>query len=157
MKRLASFLLFASSLALAASQCSPITANEVETVLSEQLSLLGGEGGSEFTVQLVEFNINCLSAASTRGYAQTTVTVNYTLSTTPGEYFVVQLNIICSGAEWDGSHDSNQFISSQDSDFGGGVATAEELLAAETNTSCLRCNRIAARDSPNPSHCLRKH
>ena len=154
MKKLATLWVLITCLRFTAAQCPLITTSEVEDALNVQLSRQGGEGGSE-TVQVTEFNINCLAAASTRGYFQTTVTANYSSPGNPEDSLVAQLNIVCVDAAWDEQNNDNQIITPQDSDFGGGVDTAEELLAAEVNVNCLRCHRLAAGSSP--SHCLCKY
>lgn len=154
MQKLVALTIFISILRLFAAQCPRITVSDVEAALNVQLQLLGSEGGAEFTLQINEFNINCLAAASMKGYEQTTVTVNFTTSTNPTQSPVVQLNINCVGTEWDENNGDNEIILPHDSDYGGGVATAEELLAAEVDISCLRCHRVAAANSP--SHCKRE-
>ena len=155
MKKLAAFWVLVTCLRLAAAQCPLITTSEVEAALNELLGRQGGEGGSDL-VQVTEFNINCLAADSMRGYYQTTVTANYSSPGNPEDSLVAQLNINCGGTAWDEDSDNNRIITPQDSAFfGGGVATAEELLAAEVNISCLRCHVDAAANSP--SHCRRKY
>ena len=135
-------------------QCPLPTANDVEDAVTDQLEG-AGEAGSEVTVEIIQYNINCLAGASVKGYyIQATVTVNYTSSAKPETFCVVQLNMNCDGTGWNEDHDFNVMLTPQDSRFGGGVATAEELLQGEVNISCLRCNSITAPTSP--SHCLRK-
>ena len=154
MKNLPAFWVLVTCLRLAAAQCPLITVSEVEDALNVQLGQQGGEGGSDL-VQVTDFNINCLAAASTRGYAQTTVTANYSSPGNPEDSLVAQLNINCFGTAWDEEDDGNRIITPEDSDFGGGTATAEELLAAEVDISCLRCHVEAQPNSP--SHCRRKY
>ena len=135
-------------------QCSLITEAEIQNALSSALVQLSSEGTS-ITGTVMESNINCLAAASTRGYAHTTVTIRYLL-TMFGTEDEAQITVDCDAATstWLTQIDVNtQFVQGSTSFFGGGMASAEELLAAEANRSCLNC-QVSLSDVNTPSFCI---
>lgn len=136
------------------SQCSLITDSEVQSVLTSALTELSSEGGPD-TGTVQEWNANCLAAASMRGYAQTTVTMKYLLPMF-GYSDVAEVTVNCDVATsvWMTQIDtSTQFVQQASPFFGGGTATAEELLAAETNMSCVNCQFFLS-DVNTPNFCV---
>ena len=126
------------------SQCPELTKPEVTSLTLVQAKADGTEGAGLTSVVINEFNINCLAAASTRGYLEASVTVNYTTNT--GTTRTSQLVIACSGSDWS----SVQSIALPRT-VGGMTLTEELMLNAETELNCLRCS--AAHSPTVPSFC----
>ena len=130
----------------ALSQCPEPTKPVLTPVTLSQANLDASEGVEYESVEIHAFNINCLAAASTRGYLEALVTVNFTTNT--GDMQTFQLVLDCNSAlEWESLQSS-----SLPRDIDGGTLTAEGALNYETDVNCTSC-RPRTNTITHPSFC----
>ena len=128
-------------------QCPELTESILEDLTVDLIKDEQLEGqGTVASVDLHEFNVNCLAAAETRGYEGATVTVNYTTDT--GSTGIAQMLLGCSpSVTWN-------FLQNLPlpREIGDVNVTAEKLLVSETDASCTSCTPLQTSIS-SPSYC----
>ena len=129
----------------ALSQCPEPTKSVLTDLTLDQVTLEATEGVQYDSVEINDFNINCLAAASTRGYIEAVVTVNFTTNTGLMQTFQLLLDCFSAKKEWRSPHNSV----SLPRDVAGMTLTTEGALNYETDVSCTRCGPDGNRNHPS--------